>query len=302
MTDWLLPVRWIAYDLCRNKIVFAACLAALTVELLVLGLLFSIFLYRERVIPPYASELKAVLYLRSGTTPEERDNLARLLGKWPEIENVAIVSKEEARRRIESQLGEWKGILGGTDETLMPSSLEIQFKAKFSNAKDINLLAEKMRKIQQVDEVVHGSGLVDKLTPILGSLGSAARLVGVLLCLFLTVTPFCLTELIFRRRKNELEIYSLVGATQASIKGPFYLLTAFLAVVSSACASSILVYILHVVRLALPLPLSGAFFLKSSELLMVGAGLAGSGVLFGLLGSWLALRRALKGDDPVGYV
>lgn len=278
-------------DIRASLLTSIASTIALTLCLFVLGVSFVIFTNADKFIPPIMTGSKAVVYLQPQTSSEEQENLARELGNRAEIESIVRVSKEEAQRRLASQLGEWKGILEGTGDNLLPSSLEISFKAGLKQTSDVETLLEKIRKNPLVDEISHGKGRAEKLISLLDTLKIGARWGMFFLGLAILLVSFNMIELKVRSRRSELEILNIVGASSFFTRMPFYLDAVTLAGVSSALAMGILFFTLRVLETVLPLPIAGALSLRGSEMLFVGAGVMGLGVLLSWLGSLLALRH-----------
>ncbi|MGV8073884.1 MAG: cell division protein FtsX [Syntrophobacteraceae bacterium] len=278
-------------DIRAHLLTSIASLTALTLCLLILGAVFVVSLISDRIIPPYLAGLKAVAHLRITTGIEEQDNLARQLERWPEIESVAVVTKGEARKRLESQLGDWKGVLEGAGENLLPPSLGIKIKARLKQADDVESLLEKIRKIPQVDEVSYGKGWAGKLVSSVEAFKLALPWVVGFFAVAMLVISFNITELSMHGRSDELELFSIVGATNSFIWTPFFIESFLVSISSSGLAASVLFFSLGALKGTLPLPLAGALSFSANEVFLAGAGMIGVGTMVGWLGTWLALKR-----------
>ena len=145
------------------------------------------------------------------------------------------------------------------------------------------------------DSLQYGQKTVDKLF----SFTNAIRIVGVALIALLIVIAFIFINNTIRlailARRKEIAIMRLVGASNGFIRGPFLMEGALHAVIGSILAIVIL-ELLHQLLLprisaALPwLPIA----IDPVTFVFIYLGLLVAGLLIGIFGSLLAMRRYLK--------
>jgi cell division transport system permease protein len=243
-----------------------------------------------RMMPSWMNDGKVVVYLHSDSPAAESEKLAQELTHWQQIESVYYVSKEEARHRMENQLGDFKSLLGGIGKDFLPPSLEISLKAKTAPHGDVEEVVEKIRGFRQVEEVFSRKSCVEKLESAIGVL----KLTGLGVVCFLFFLAVLVISGKIRRslaaRQDEMEIYDILGAKPLFVKAPFYMEGVFQGIASAMLAILLLVYLLSLSRKALPLPIVAAFSLGGSSLSVLIAGVLSCGAVLGLIGSWLALR------------
>jgi len=266
-------------------------LAALTICLLFLGMIFFLFRSMTTILPLWITDSKAVVYLHSQTSAEDQENLERQIRQLPKVEEIRSVSREEARKLLEAQLGDLKGILAGIEGNLLPPSLEITFEANEKHPEEIEALVGKIREFPQVEDVFYGKSPLEKLEflPMASNL-MGSWFPGLLALIVVLVVSNSIKHTVSARR-DELEIYDVMGATPFFARAPFYLEAILLGAVSGIIASSVLVLLIKVSRKVLPVPLGSVFSWAAWELACLAGGIFLCGVVLGWLGSWFALRR-----------
>lgn len=266
-------------------------LMALTLCLLFLGISFFLFRNITTMMPLWMTSSKAVVYFHARISSQDQENLAEELKQWPRIQEVRIISKEDARKQMEAQLGDWKGILDSLQENPLPASLEISFKAVEKHPEEIEALVGKLREFPQVEDVFYGKSSMEKLEflPVLAKLfGSWAP--GLLALIVVLIASNSVKHTLSARRE-ELEIYDIVGATPFFTRAPIYLEGMIQGIVSGFVASGVLLLGIIGFRKALPPPLGAVFAWDPWELFCLTAGTMLCGAALSWLGSWLALRK-----------
>jgi cell division transport system permease protein len=95
-------------------------------------------------------------------------------------------------------------------------------------------------------------------------------------------------------RQDELEIYRIVGATPGFTKTPFYIEGVLQGIIATFFTMLLLYFFVFMSKKVMPAPLVSILTWDISEIVAFAFGILGSGILFGWLGSWLALRRFLR--------
>jgi cell division transport system permease protein len=281
-------VKDAAVDLAAGVGVSTICLFLLG------GLALLFFQIAPRIIPMWMNDGKIVAYLHSNTSPGEAGKILRELSGLNEIAGVRYVSREDARHGLEKELGEFKGLLGGMKEDLLPPSLEIEVRDKVTPSADIDEVIGKIRGFQQVEEVFYGKSWLDKLESISGFLKPTGLAVVLFLVFLVVMVISGKLKRTLADRRDELSVLELVGAGPFYIKVPYYVEGILVGAVSATLAIFFLFSLLSFGLASLPIPLAAALSLDGFTKSILIAGVLSSGVALGLLGSWLALRRSVQ--------
>jgi cell division transport system permease protein len=277
-----------------NPFLSMVTLSTIAISMLILGLFSLIYLNVQQSLHQMGGELQITAYLQETVSSEQAKVLRSKVADWPEVEGITYISKEQALARFRSQLREYAGILEGLKENPLPASLELTLMAQYGRSGNIKELSTRLRRLPGVAEVQYGRKWMAKLRVFV----EVMKLVGITVGgLLLIATIFVISntiKLTFYSRREELEIMRLVGATDFFIKAPFLiegLLHGLGGALLAAGGLSLLVLFLFS---HLDLPLRLAMMAGSLPTGQLVAGFLGLGLLLGVLGSMVSLRRFLR--------
>jgi cell division transport system permease protein len=277
-----------------NPFLSMVTLSTIAISMLILGLFSLIYLNVQQSLHQMGGELQITAYLQETVSSEQAKVLRSKVADWPEVEGITYISKEQALARFRSQLREYAGILEGLKENPLPASLELTLMAQYGRSGNIKELSTRLGRLPGVAEVQYGRKWMAKLRVFV----EVMKLVGITVGgLLLIATIFVISntiKLTFYSRREELEIMRLVGATDFFIKAPFLiegLLHGLGGALLAAGGLSLLVLFLFS---HLDLPLRLAMMAGSLPTGQLVAGFLGLGLLLGVLGSMVSLRRFLR--------
>ena len=147
-----------------------------------------------------------------------------------------------------------------------------------------------------VEDVRYGQEDIERVNALLGFARVAAAVLGSALCLATILIVSNTIRLTVYARRDEIEIMSLVGATDAFVRAPFVLEGAIQGVLGGSVAAIGLVVFEEGVRVGLERGLSYAYGPSSLDFVplhFLGYLLA-SGAILGLTGSVLAVGKFLR--------
>jgi len=280
----------------QTPFLFTATVLTVTVSLAMVAVFALLVLNLQRVGSSWGQEIQVVAYFDK--TPSQTDRLAwqAELAKRPEVERIDYIDKYEAYEIFSRQLGEEKSLLEGIRPEVLPASLQVTLRESFRTTQTVMDLALYMRKDLKMPEVHYGREWVERFE----SAVSIVRLVALVLGCVLVLTALFIVgntiRLALYSRRQELEIMSLVGATPMFIRTPFLIEGALQGLIGGALAliSLYLVYHLYLLENLQALLLAMGDFEILFLPLPLQWGLLLAGLLLGLLGSSLALRRLIK--------
>ena len=277
-----------------NPFLSLVTLSTIAISMLILGLFSLIYLNVQQSLHQMGGELQITAYLQETISSEQAKVLRSKVADWPEVEKISYITKEQALARFRSQLREYAGILEGLKENPLPASLELTLMPQYGRSGNIKEFSTRLGRLPGVAEVQYGRKWMAKLRVFV----EVMKLVGITVGgLLLIATIFVISntiKLTFYSRREELEIMRLVGATDFFIKAPFLiegLLQGLGGALLAAGGLSLLVLFLFS---HLDLPLRLAVMAGSLPTGQLVAGFLGLGLLLGVLGSMVSLRRFLR--------
>lgn len=235
---------------------------------------------------------RMTVFLRDGAQDGDVAQLRMVLESLPEVRDVEALSSAEARALFLAQ-SEVTADLAALPPEVFPASLEVTLRGGTDPAR-VEAIAGRVAQLRAVDDVETYRGFFDRLESLLaagrGLAGMLALLVG--LCVLAVIGNTI--RLAVARRRDEIEVLKLCGATDSFVRGPFVVEGTFQGFASAVLA--VLVLLLGFALLRGPLDqsisaLTGtkAAFLEPWMLMALVLG----GALIGAACSALSLRRYL---------
>ena len=277
-----------------NPFLSLVTLSTIAISMLILGLFSLIYLNIQQSLHQMGGELQITAYLQETISPDKANVLRSKVADWPEVESITYISKEQALARFRSQLREYAGILEGLKENPLPASLELTLMPQYGRSGNIKELSTRLGRLPGVAEVQYGRKWMAKLRVFV----EVMKLVGITVGgLLLIATIFVISntiKLTFYSRREELEIMRLVGATDFFIKAPFLIEGLLHGLGGALLAAGGLSLLILFLFSHLDLPLRLAVMAGSLPTGQLVAGFLGLGLLLGVLGSMVSLRRFLR--------
>ncbi|MCI0410727.1 MAG: permease-like cell division protein FtsX [Acidobacteria bacterium] len=284
-------------ELWRNRLVNVVAIGTIAVSLFVLGIITTLSLNLSRVLAGWSDKVQLTLYLREGIVSEDLDSLERSLRQTPGVGSFEFISKEDAVRRFRAYFAE----LGTLPEMLkpnpFPASFEIQVTPNHRDPEKVRELSTRLASHQGVEEADYDQLWVERLTAVIDLVRVLGLFVGGALVVAAVFTIFNVIKLTVYGRQGEISIMRLVGATPAYIRGPFLVE----GMLQGGLGGSLALLLLHgahwllVRHVLLPARLLvGAEWLELPSA-AVSASIVAGGMLLGLAGSLLSVRRFLTG-------
>ena len=282
-----------ATNLRRNLLMTIAAISTVTISLLLLGGVAILHMAVRNMTYSWEAKVEVSAYLTDDITEEERDALQEEIVNLAQVEEVTYVSSEEA-------LIEFKQIFKGQPEIvehLGPNDLPASFRIKLNDAKDTETVAALVTGRPGVDDVRYGGSIIKTLLRV----NSLLRTITLVLAVVLMAAAAALIANTIRlgifARREEIGIMKLVGATKWFIRIPFMLEGVFAALVGAIIAGAMVLganlFLFPRMGEAFQF-LRQVFTFTGAEITQVLVALAAGGVLVGLIGSGLALRRFLE--------
>ncbi|MGD8371883.1 MAG: permease-like cell division protein FtsX [Syntrophobacterales bacterium] len=277
-----------------NPFLSLVTLSTIAISMLILGLFVLIYLNVQQFVHQWGDELQVTAYLQETISRNQAEKLRSKIADWPEVEAITYISKTQALARFRSQLRDYAGILEGLRENPLPASLELKLRAEFSRGGNMDELSTRLERLPGVAEVQYGKRWLAKLRIFVDVMKLVGITVGGLLLLATIFVISNTIKLTYYSRQEELEILRLVGATDFFIRAPFLIEGLLHGLGGALLATGGLLLLMLFLFSHLNLPLRLAFMPGSLPSIPLLAGFLGLGLLLGILGSTVSLRRFLR--------
>jgi cell division transport system permease protein len=193
---------------------------SLTVAFVCLGASLLVVANLRLVQERWAHAGRASVYLKDGATQDEVDALRLALTRVPGVTAVHYVSSGDARSEFgQSQLDD-RGALAALPVEAFPASIELEVAPDLADADMADLVA-KMKRLPSVDDVETYQSWTERLARLVKGGVAAASLLAVVVLLAVLAVVGSTMRMALQRRRTEVEVLKLVGATDAFVKKPF---------------------------------------------------------------------------------
>lgn len=234
---------------------------------------------------------RASVYLRDSATTDQVDALKLALAQIPGISSVKYVSSGQARQDFGVHESPGKSDLAALPPEAFPASLEIDVQKDMSD-QELTAMVSKLKLLPSVDDVETYQAWTERLSHLVrGGVAAAALLAVVVFAAVLAVVGSTI-RLALQRRKTEVEVLKLVGATDGFVKGPFLLEGSAQGAIGASGAIVLLGVLFLVVKSRLDGELSQLIGMEPMFLpWYVACGMIAVGGFLGMAAASMGLRR-----------
>lgn len=290
-----------AKNVFRNGWMSVASITSIIVSLFILGVFLLLVLNVNSFADAADSQVEISAYLNSEVDQATREKLQNDIGSMAEVSRVTLIPKAEGLKDFKKKMGdEMKDLLEGYDEKTnpIPDTLKIEVVEPTTVpyvASKISALSDQYPN-DPIYKVRYGQGTIEKLfkiTKAIRNIGFAFVGGLALMAMFLISNTIRVTIL---ARRREIGIMKLVGATNMFIRWPFFVEGALIGFVGSAITVALLFVGYNQLVDSVKADITLAFrLIPVGEIgLQVGGLLLGLGLLIGIWGSTMSIRKFLK--------
>lgn len=276
----------------RNGWMSVAAVSAVTVTLLLVGVLLSILLNVNKVATDIENDVQVRVIIDRGTNKKQEASLKKKLEKIDGVKKIEFSSKKKELDNVVGVYGKEFNLFKGDDNPLSDV-----YVVNATTPKKTITVAQKAKKLRHVSDAKYGGASAKKLFSVVASIqrwGITISLLLLFVAVFLISNTIRITIL---SRKNEIAIMRLVGATNGYIRWPFILEGAWTGLLGAILPILIVDGLYFWMYGVITASLSGtsyALLTPGTFLWEIDVLLATIGIIIGALGSGLSMSRFLK--------
>lgn len=272
----------------------------IAIALTTLGGFFLVSENLNHAIDVWQGQSQLTVYFVANPTPEQIESVRVLLASRPGFGTHTLVTKEEAWQKFRSHFQQLASVLDNLEDNPFPPSFEVEVTQATIGSPGFGAVLEELRETDGVDDIQLDWQWVARLRRVAYILNIFGLIAGGTLAIAAAFTIANVIRLTLLIAREEIDIMRLVGATEATIRGPFVLQGMLQGMLGGIAALGILFAIWSAGRYLIGESttsivwsfLFSTFLPASKSLALVAAGL-----LAGLFGSWLSLRENTE-DAP----
>ncbi len=287
----------------RNLSTALGSIITIFLSLLIIGIFLLGGLVVSNVLESVESKVSITAYVADDASQTDIDALQQFVRGLNGVASVTFTTKDQALEKFKNSMTSNPEIVNQLDgQNPLPASIDVEL----AEAQEVESIAsaiesnETFRKIcdnqaDPADSLKYGQKTVERLF----ALTNYIRYIGIALIALLIFIAFVFINNTIRlsilARRKEIAIMRLVGASNNFIRGPFLMEGTLHAIIGAAlaivCLQLLRMFAIPRVQTTLQwLPID----VSNGNYLMIYAVLIVAGLVIGLLGSALAMRRYLK--------
>lgn len=287
----------------RNLSTALGSIVTIFLSLLIIGVFLIGGLVVDNIVNSVEDKVSITAYVSDDASQDDIDAVENYITGLDGVASIDFTTKDQALEKFKNSMTSNPEIVDQLDgQNPLPASIDVQL----SDAQMVETVASQIESnetFQKIadnsddpsDSLKYGQKTVDRLFTVTNYI----RTIGVALVVLLIFIAFVFINNTIRlsilARRKEIAIMRLVGASNNFIRGPFLMEGALHAIIGAGLAI-VLMEVLRRVALPqiqnslpwLPINIPGSDFGLIYLMLLV------SGLVIGLLGSALAMRRYLK--------
>jgi cell division transport system permease protein len=232
---------------------------------------------------------RVTVYLRDGTTDDQLSSLKRALAQTPDVVSSRYVSPQDARADMADDGA--ASALSSLPVEAFPASIELTL-ADSATDDRITAMSEKLRGLPSVESVETYQRWTERISKLMrGGVSASAVLALVVLVAVASVIGSTMRFALHRRR-IEIEVLKLVGASDRFVRRPFLVEGAAQGALGAGASLALLGVLYLIVRGKFDEELGLVFGVRPMFLPweIVLAMIAGGGLL-GAFSAWAGVRR-----------
>lgn len=245
----------------------------------------------EALRDAWARSGRASVYMRPETTREAAAEIEQALRAVAKVRAVRYVSSEDARREMLD--GRTDAVLAKLPSEAFPASLEVSLTDDASQSV-VQKIADTLSTLPAVESVETYRSWTDRLASVLrGGVMASALLAAIVLAAVVSVVASTI-RLTLQRRRIEVEVLKLIGATDEYVRRPFIIEGAVQGALGSLLAMGLVGTLYLIVRSRFDAELGTLIGVSPSFLpWQIAFGMVVAGGALGAVAAYGSLRKLL---------
>ena len=271
---------------------------SISLVLFLLGLILLIGMLGNKLSVYVKENMSFSVVLKDNQKEADIKKMQKRLDALPFIKSTEYISKEQAARELEEELGENPETFLGFNP--LQASIEVRLRSEYANPDSLRMIEEQIKSYTSVSELLYRKDMMEMVHTNIGRLSLILlSLAAVLMVISFVLIGNTIRLLIYSKRFL-IHTMRLVGATPGFIRGPFVRYN----LVSGIFAAILAILMLTGALYYLQNELSGfVSLLDMRTLLRVYAAVFGLGVVLSVIATIFAVNKYLRMEgDRLYYI
>ena len=271
---------------------------SISLVLFLLGLILLIGMLGNKLSVYVKENLSFSIVLKDNQKETEIKKMQKSLDALPFIKSTEYISKEQAAKELEEELGENPETFLGFNP--LQASIEVKLHSEYANPDSLQVIEKKIRNYTSVSELLYRKDMMEMVHNNMKRLGLILLTLAAVLMIISFVLISNTIRLLIYSKRFLIHTMKLVGATSGFIRRPFVKYN----IVSGIFASILAILMLTGALYYLQNELKGFIqILDMQTLLLVYVAVFALGIVLSVIATILAVNKYLRmGGDKLYYI
>ena len=271
---------------------------SISLVLFLLGLILLIGMLGNKLSVYVKENLSFSIVLKDNQKETEIKKMQKSLDALPFIKSTEYISKEQAAKELEEELGENPETFLGFNP--LQASIEVKLHSEYANPDSLQVIEKKIRNYTSVSELLYRKDMMEMVHNNMKRLGLILLTLAAVLMIISFVLISNTIRLLIYSKRFLIHTMKLVGATSGFIRRPFVKYN----IVSGIFASILAILMLTGALYYLQNELKGFIqILDMQTLLLVYVAVFALGIVLSVIATIIAVNKYLRmGGDKLYYI
>ena len=227
-----------------NKQLFSLSVATNFIAFTVLGIFFLLFVNLDILFSSWDKHIQVIVYLDDKISNSNKKKIELLFNSNDKIDSTFFVSRDQAWESFRGKFSSKSNFVTSLNFNPLPDSYTLRFASGPDRLINIRKFSEKIKNENGVESVEYGEKWISRFEQFMIFLRGFILVFGVVLFSGMILIISNTIKLSIYSRKDEIDLMTLLGATNQYIKVPL-LLEGILQGVSGSLLALISVKLIH---------------------------------------------------------
>lgn len=274
---------------------------SISLVLFLLGLILLIGMLGNKLSVYVKENLSFSIVLKDNQKETEIKKMQKSLDALPFIKSTEYISKEQAAKELEEELGENPETFLGFNP--LQASIEVKLHSEYANPDSLQVIEKKIRNYTSVSELLYRKDMMEMVHNNMKRLGLILLTLAAVLMIISFVLISNTIRLLIYSKRFLIHTMKLVGATSGFIRRPFVKYNIVSGIFASILAILMLTGALYYLQNELKELKGFIQILDMQTLLLVYVAVFALGIVLSVIATIFAVNKYLRmGVDKLYYI
>ncbi len=215
------PLHVALQSIWREKWINLLTVLAVATSLLIVTLMYFALYNIENLTGKLPERFSISVYLKDGLTQQQVEDLTAQIKKRDDVAEVNYISKEQALDELKKSVADIGTVLEGLRDNPLSSALEVKLKKASVSVASVRAISENLMTLPGVDSVHNGEKIAEAIAQLKHAVTTIGLAVFGLIAFGVIFVIYSSVKNLFYRKREDVEILKLLGASGAFIRLPF---------------------------------------------------------------------------------